>query len=165
MWKSFSWKDGIKIAMCSKKLLYSPYHSVHDYSLVSCWICFVKYGGVLWSRMPNKFHEALRFERFWGGKWVLLTHTFQKFGSTRGNGQPCMFPLPILLGRGRGRRYIIILNAVSSAVAGWGEGYVVSRDCCSSAISLTIVYHKAFWTRKVHIESAAFVRSCLKISL
>lgn len=165
MWKSFSWKDGIKGATGSKKLLYSPYHSVHDYSFVSCWICFVKYAGVLWSHMPDKFHEALRFEHFWGGKWVLLTHAFQKFGSTRGNGQPCMFPLPILLVRGRGRRHIIILKVVSSAVAGWEEGYVVSRDCYPRAISLTIVYHTAFWTRKVHIESAVFVRSCLKISL
>lgn len=63
------------------------------------------------------FHEVLQFEHFCEGKRGPLTHLLQKFGSTRGNGQPCTLPLPVLLAHGRGRRYVI-LKVVSSTVAG-----------------------------------------------
>lgn len=100
------------------------------------WSGFLRFPGTCLTSPVKCFSPGLS-EKGNEGYWLV---GLKKSGSTRGSGQPCMFPLPILLAGGRGGRYICSESSEQQDA----EGCVDSPDCCCSAASSTSVYSYAF---------------------
>lgn len=105
-------------------------------------------GSVLWSGFlsplgtcpasPMKRPSLSVSEKGNKGCWLIC---FKTLALREEMASPVYFLFPFCKTVEEEGRYTIILKVVSSTVAGWEEGYVVSQGCCSSAIQQFIVMH------------------------